>query len=246
MEPISHESVENVCILCRTDKKSEVCKSATNAGYVSLMESAKKRNNAIDHKYGVFLDGYLRLRLEDVRYHRKCYSEFTNKTLISRLQSRSDAPDAHEPEQNSVSDLTDHALLSIIHGLDSSISSEQPESAVITQNIDWSLCVICQKDKPNSKDHLRSFSADTAVKIESFAEIDNMLYDRIKDTNLAHSEVQHHGLCLLDLERRYKQKTSAPQKKQSAFNGLCVELRASVDKKVFFNFIHSKGGFCTF
>lgn len=224
-------AIENVCVLCKQNKKAETCIAATDAGYVTFMESANNRKCKIDHKYGLFLDDYLNMHREDLRYHRKCYSDFTNKTMISRLKSS--VPElAREPD---LDDLSNHAILSTLNQLTPSgtPSTGPSNSACVSTATDWSLCVVCQKEKPNSKDHLRQVSTDTATKIENFAEIDNVLFHRIKDINLVHAKVQHHGLCLIDLERRYKQKTCAAQKKQSAFNGLCVELRIqSANQKV--------------
>ncbi len=232
MEEVSKETVQNknVCIFCRLKKKSETCSSATDRGYVSFIQSVKIRKLAIDRKYGDFLDGYLNLSRENVQYHRKCYSEFTNKTLISRLQKR-----ISEPEQSDITDLTNQTIISMLQ--DEFSSSATPKSQPACHVTNWSLCVICQKEKPN-KDHLRKVSVETAAKIEKFAEIDNLLFDRIKDINLVIAQVQHHGLCLIDLERRYTKKTSDAQRKQTAFNDLCAELRMTAGEKVIHNIIY--------
>lgn len=87
--------------------------------------------------------------------------------------------------------------------------------------------MICQDEKKGT-DHLRKFSGDTASKIEIFAEVDNLLFMRVKDIDLVIAKVLHHGLCLIDLERRYKKKITNVQKKPSAFNALCAELRGDV------------------
>lgn len=232
---------ENVCVLCKKSKKKESCSSATDIGYATFIESTKNRKSKIDHKYGFFLDGYLSLCRADVRYHRKCYADFTNKTMISRLQCCASEP-RHEPDEADLDELSNHTILSSLHELAAAATRESgtSDSASITKATDWSLCVMCQKEKANNKDHLRKVSTETAAKIETFAEIDNLLFHRIKDINLVHANAQLHGLCLIDLERRYKQKTSGVQKKQRAFNGLCVQLRIeSANGKVFYSFLTS-------
>lgn len=214
MEGVTKKTEVNndLCVFCKLKKPSEVCNSATDIGFATFQESAKKRILTIDTKYGAFLDHYLNLSRENLQYHRKCYSDFTNKSKISRLHE-------HNPSVNSESQQTNY--------------SANASTASFVQVTDWSLCVICQKVK--QKDHLRKVSADVATKFEELAKWDDLLFARIRDTNLEAAHVSYHGLCLIDLERRCKKKSTAAQKKPSAFNDLCAELRASADGKVSLN-----------
>lgn len=233
MKKVTNKAVKNqkLCIFCNEKKQSEECKPATDAGFSSFRESAKNRLFTIDSKYGAFLNQYLNLCRDNVQYHRKCYSNFTNKTLISRLPRRNLTVDS-EPEQRDIADFTNQTLISMLQGCNANVGDVfQQSKSVTTSSTDWSLCVICQDEKKGT-DHLRKFSGDTASKIETFAEVDNSVFMRIKDIDLIVAQVQHHGLCLIDLERRYKKKITHVQKKPSAFNDLCAELRASVDAKV--------------
>lgn len=220
---------QKLCIFCHENKHSEDCKPATETGFTSFRESAKNRKHVIDAKYGDRLDQYLNLSLDEVQYHRKCYSNFTNKTLISRLP-RCNLSVGDESEQVDLADLTNQTLISMLQGSSASTGSVPEQSTTILAT-NWNLCVICQDEK-KSTDHLRKVSNDSASKIETFAEVDNALFMRIKDIDMVAAKVQHHGLCLIDLERRYNKKVANVQKKPSAFNDLCAELRASTDGKV--------------
>lgn len=225
MEGVLNKTVNNkkLCILCNEVKTAEECKPATDQNFATFQESAKSRKLAIDLYYGDFLDEYLKLSINNVQYHKKCYSNFTNKTLISRLQRRNLSVDG-EPEQPDISEFTNQTLISLLHECNSSAGGASTPT-------DWSLCLICQRHK-NDKDHLRNVSENTALQIETFAEVDNLLFVRIRDINLVAARVKFHGLCLIDLERRYKKKVTSHPKKSSALKDLCTALRSSTDGKV--------------
>lgn len=77
---------KNLCIFCQKYKPLEKCTPATEEGFATIQESAKHRLNTVDTKYGAYLDQYLSMSIDNVKYHAKCRSDFTNKTLISRLK----------------------------------------------------------------------------------------------------------------------------------------------------------------
>lgn len=214
--------MSNLCIFCRKSSKSEICKKATDKGYSTFRESVKSRKEKFDFKFGSFLEEYDNVKFEDVQYHRSCYSNFTNKTLISRLRSREQ--NDKEPDQCDEETATKPRTPTL-----SVRRSSTASSSSCFRVTDWSMCIICQECK-KGRDHLRKVNITSAQKIESLAEIDNSLFTRIKDVNLEVVQAVHHGLCLIDLERQYNQKAAKEPKKKKAFKDLCDELRVQNDK----------------
>lgn len=100
----------NLCVICQKHKPLEECKQATDVNFNSFMESAKSRQLVIDTKYGAYLEQYLSLSKEVAKYHKKCYSSFTNKTLISRLKKKTFDSEAGQENTSIPTEFTDCVL----------------------------------------------------------------------------------------------------------------------------------------
>lgn len=76
----------NLCIFCQKLKQEEYT-HPKNDGFDNIQEKARERKKCIDTKYGSRLNDYLNLTIENVKYHRTCYSYFTTQANDSTSSS---------------------------------------------------------------------------------------------------------------------------------------------------------------
>lgn len=194
----------NLCIFCQKRKQTEDCIGSTAKGYASMKKAAHKRCGLIDLIYGGNLQQYLISPMENVCYHPTCFSDFTNKTHISRLKPK------NSQNQNN-------------------FSSEGPASVETT---DWNLCILCQSPTTSKGDRLRKVSGNAAVKIEELAAKDRHFNARIEGrVDLIPRQGSYHGLCLLNINKLFDQ-NNATKRQNVSLDQLCDELRFTANKKV--------------
>ena len=141
---IREEDIEwSLCILCQKSKlspKDAAISIATPSGIERVLDSAREREKFNDVTFIDVLDRLTQVSLKEnehrVTWHRICYSNFTNKTELQRLQKRH----SNNIASSASGDLTEN------YEINEAQSSRQSRRSI--ECIDWSKCIYCQEDLP--------------------------------------------------------------------------------------------------
>lgn len=163
------------CIICQ-DIKHEKLLTASKQGLTTLKESASLRHKLRDSKNRVIIDRIMALQEEaSFMWHKSCYSSFTSKSKISRLEKSS------SPNNSSA------ACSSVNQDQGRNLRSSTPP-------INWDLCMFCQKTGHTKLSSVTTFKM--SKQILDASKYDHMLSVQLSGIHdLIASEGKYHCTC---------------------------------------------------
>lgn len=204
---VSKEINKNLCIICHKRKSSDDDLSELQErGKKRLLAAAKDRK---DLRSEVFFDAVVRVEHafetwpETIfKYHRGCYSDFTNKTLIDRLKPKN---------------------------ISNENESEEPPIRVtrtVVGRVDWQKCILCQE---STKEHARQvMTVNMSEKILALKDCDIKLHTRLSgETDLIAKGAVYHSTCFLKATSAAKKFKGNTNESNLALIELCKEVRIS-------------------
>ena len=204
------------CLLCQSMKrpaKKFPLSQASPEGIERVILCAGVRECFNDLSFKHTLERLKNINLREtekkILWHRTCYSSFTNKGHIQRIQKR--VLDKKDPETNEIP---------------SDVSQIRPRRSHVDP-VDWAKCMFCQEDSMGLN-QVQTF--ETSKKILEQASIDPMMRCRLAGINdLIAAEGKYHLKCYAKFQRA----TTQPQPKQndeSCFHEVMSELQSGISK----------------
>lgn len=196
------------CIICQDDKHEKLL-NASEQGLTTLKESASMRHKLRerDVKYRLTIERIATMR-DDIAlvWHKSCYSSFTSKSKISRLEKSKES--VHTCASTSADGGSRHALRSS------------------TEPIDWALCMFCQKSGTTKLSAVTTFKMSKQI-------LDASKYDQILSVQLSSvcdliaSEGKYHCTCYKAFMRRTSKTSDSISTVDLAMQWLVEELKTS-------------------
>lgn len=201
IRPRNMETNLNHCIVCQKHNSpytstKDAKLTNTSQGLKTLHLRSKERQKYNDHDFIDFHDRLQKLDVEqelsDIKWHRACYSNFTNISNVKRLRKRfecySTKPTTktlHLPKETNTPEL------------DSVRLSRQSHSAM-----NWDKCIFCQTDK--YRQALRDIqSLTTSSRVIELSQNDPIMMYRVSSVNdLSASGGKYHLQCYSSFVRK--------------------------------------------
>ena len=174
LKRLSNDSL-SMCIICQEHKKSEKLVKGGTQGVQRIEECANQRHKLKDLRNREIIDRVINVSaLQELpTWHRSCYSWFTDKSKIARLE-----PTTYEPVQPSC------------HSSSAGPSTLRSSSTPIN----WKLCLFCQKDAKQVLHSVTSFNM--SKKIMDAAKFDQVLCIALANSiDLMAAEGKYHLTC---------------------------------------------------
>ena len=208
-----------LCFICQTKANAPITEKLAVENVEKFMNAAKERNSYGEIEYAELVERFLELPEEDlissnVKYHRNCYKNLTNKAKIEAAKERYERGKA----SGRLSDVTQKKV-----GRPSTpISEMSMPSTLPTENkmtrrkssasYNNELCAFCQENKKDNAPHeVRSESMGARIKyVKYVAENSSDQSLKIRLANLIASEdaktmvafdIKYHLACLISAER---------------------------------------------
>ena len=200
------------CFICQNDygcnKQEKVLRNATDEGLICIKTRANERLKYKDVKYVNALDRIQALpehTSEVIKWHKTCYSAFTNVTAINRLKK----------QFQSTREETSHKGIPEVSPSYDSRSSRSSQSPV-----SWEKCVFCQDE--NCKEKIHNVAClSTSDNILQLAQFDKVMRCRLAGvSDLIAAEGKYHLRCYRKFSRKYE-KTAADSDKEDPYN-ICL------------------------
>ena len=207
----SREADFEKCVICQDDKRHEKLLNASEQGLATLKDSASTRHKLRerDVEYRLAIERITTLQ-GDIHvapvWHKSCYSSFTSKSKISRLEKNK----------------------RLVH-MSASTSDNEGSRRTLrssTEPIDWTLCMFCQKSD------ITKLSAVTTLKMSKRI-IDASKYDQILSVRLSSvndliaTEGKYHCSCYKAFMRRASKASVSISTVDLAMQWLVEELKTS-------------------
>ena len=196
------------CIICQDDKHEKLI-NPSEQGFTTLKESANMRHKLRER------DVNYRLAIERITavqdfgslvWHKSCYSSFTSKSRISRLESKK-------------SEITSGGAS----------GSEYRTLRSSTQPIDWALCMFCQKSGSMKLSAVTTFKM--SQQILNASKYDQILSVRLSSVHdLIASEGKYHCTCYKAFMRRTSKTSDSISTVDLAMQWLVEELKMSAQQ----------------
>ena len=204
------------CIICQDDKHEKLL-NASEQGLVKLKESASIRHKLRDVKNNDVIDRIATIADDtSLVWHKSCYSSFTSKNKISRL------------EKSNYAEVTcTNTGVCNTSTEDQNASSRNLRSSM--QPIDWNLCMFCQMTSRTK------LSAVTTLKMSQQI-LDASKYDQVLSVQLSSvhdliaSEGKYHCTCYKAFIRKTSKTAGSITKCDLAIQWLIEELKNSADQ----------------
>lgn len=205
----SYQAYWKRCFICQSIKrpaKKFPLFQASAEGIECFVECASIREKCSDLSFQDTIDRLKNVNLNEgdkqILWHRNCFSSFTNKEHIQRLQKR---VTIRQTQYANVNEANPEAL------------QHQPSlRRSLVDRMDWSKCMFCQDDIKGLKlNQVQTF--ETSRKILEKAPLNPVLNSRIASTNdLIAAEGKYHLKCCAKFQR-----TTAQQNLKELDKGSC-------------------------
>ena len=214
MEPIislkrSHPVSFDFCVICQSSTVKDILRKSSDQGLEKIQDVTYRRKKigdtayigAIDRVDSAFQSG----QEATLHWHKQCYSKYTDKGKILRLQSRV------EPES----------------------SGTTLKPSVLRKSVtilDWTSCMFCQKN--SLKDRLIEISSlNMSKQILDLAKFDQNLQVQLAAVNdLVAEGGKYHLTCFMRLKRSAQRIKNGIQGKDIAMSWLSSELKFAADQ----------------
>ena len=213
MEPLSKlkrtslDVESRQCLICQSKRKESICKG-TPQGIDTLKQAAQERLNRKDPKQQDSIERILQCSDVELVWHRSCYSTFTSRRQIARLNDEIPSPSSscHRQEEQTAKQLRS-----------------------TTNNIDWGKCVFCQNAKTETLHSIQTFN--TSDKIINMARYDHQLNISLAGVHdLIAAEGKYHLKCYRAFSRKASHIQDVVRESDLAMGWLCSELQNSASR----------------
>lgn len=205
MDPILNistpRSVRKDCIFCQERQSDNHLVDPGEDAFQTVKRSAALRKLKFDPKYEAATARVdLIATRADMCYHRKCHSNYTNSTNISRLKPKEET-----------------------------LQFPSNQNVTINHNLptNWEHCIICQE--PTTKGLRQVKKLNMCETMKKLSENDAVLKSRIDGVNLISVKTKYHSLCILKSQNPTDE-TSTTSKLDKAMMALCDELNSAVER----------------
>lgn len=181
------------CFICQEEKSDRLIKAGVQ-GLEALKCASQKRDKLCDRDNKDTIDRINNVPMKDVeqlRWHKSCFSLFTSKTLIERLQQK------RQISRQQISE--------------SSTSNTMLRSS--TASVKWDLCIFCQDTKP--KETLSSVTTfKMSDQILEFSKYDQEAHLRLAGiSDLIAAEGKYYANCYKKFKRNATKTKDGAEKK---------------------------------
>ncbi len=219
------------CFICQSIKRPANKFSLSQAsaeGIERVVECAALREKCSDLSFQDTIDRLKNVNLSEsdkqILWHRSCYSSFTNKEHIQRLQKRVTVRQTQDSE------------FSEAHSEESQHQPSLRRSHV--DRMDWSKCMFCQNIVKGLKlNQVQTF--ETSQKILEKAALNPVMSCRLASTNdLIADEGKYHLKCYAKFQRTTAQQQPKQQEKESCviFDEVMSVLQSGISKGNVYSF----------
>lgn len=207
----------SACVLCEKTKSDRLC-AVEDKGLSRLSEVTHLRKILQDKKWASVILKVENILQSDVaknlKYHKSCYSDYTNKTMIERLRKKS----THVAADSGNVATVDRESRKCLRQQGSNVP-------------DCKLCIFCQSERKERSKQIMSFNMEN--KIKQLAKVNYELGLNIAGvSDLIASEARYHSSCLLKNQQNAKKFECLPSEvtRNAAFTQICFELTSAANK----------------
>jgi hypothetical protein len=209
----------HLCIFCQRTKRQDGVREAGEEGLVTVREATATRKKLRDVKNRDTvdrLDSVLTSKEEvSLVWHRNCYSQYTDKGKIQRLQAAEEQKSRCEP--------------SAAEGQSSSHTQQSSALRSSTNPVDWSMCMFCQVHSTKRLNLI--MTKNTSDQILENAKFDYTVGIRVADVKyLIASDAKYHLSCLASFTRAAGKARTDSKATGLPMIWLCNELQYAAEK----------------